>query len=124
MIEITDRLSRERIESLNLLFYAAKYELHPTQINTRKREILENAEQVFAGTKKEEKGNPKEKELYSKIENTDTYHSSGFWILCSIRSEEHTSELQSLMRISYDVFSLKKRKCTNKIFSYAYYIYY
>src|SRR3546814_4996648 len=24
------------------------------------------------------------------------------------RSEEHTSELQSLMRISYDVFSLKK----------------
>src|SRR3546814_862480 len=26
------------------------------------------------------------------------------------RSEEHTSELQSLMRISYDVFSLKKKK--------------
>src|SRR3546814_1470803 len=25
------------------------------------------------------------------------------------RSEEHTSELQSLMRISYDVFSLKKK---------------
>src|SRR3546814_6748223 len=27
-----------------------------------------------------------------------------------IRSEEHTSELQSLMRISYDVFCLKKNK--------------
>src|SRR3546814_3426254 len=27
-----------------------------------------------------------------------------------LRSEEHTSELQSLMRISYDVFSLKKKK--------------
>src|SRR3546814_5768669 len=26
-----------------------------------------------------------------------------------IRSEEHTSELQSLMRISYDVFCLKKK---------------
>src|SRR3546814_3745484 len=26
------------------------------------------------------------------------------------RSEEHTSELQSLMRISYDVFCLKKKK--------------
>src|SRR3546814_5019585 len=26
------------------------------------------------------------------------------------RSEEHTSELQSLMRISYDVFCLKKTK--------------
>src|SRR3546814_6589066 len=30
------------------------------------------------------------------------------------RSEEHTSELQSLMRISYAVFCLKKKK-TNKI---------
>src|SRR3546814_969343 len=26
-----------------------------------------------------------------------------------VRSEEHTSELQSLMRISYDVFCLKKK---------------
>src|SRR3546814_10520625 len=30
------------------------------------------------------------------------------------RSEEHTSELQSLMRISYDVFCLKKKKQTNQ----------
>src|SRR3546814_8577643 len=29
------------------------------------------------------------------------------------RSEEHTSELQSLMRISYAVFCLKKKKQTN-----------
>src|SRR3546814_2055747 len=29
-----------------------------------------------------------------------------------IRSEEHTSELQSLMRISYAVFCLKKKKKT------------
>src|SRR3546814_9025948 len=28
---------------------------------------------------------------------------------CSVRSEEHTSELQSLMRISYAVFCLKKK---------------
>src|SRR3546814_4170062 len=27
-----------------------------------------------------------------------------------VRSEEHTSELQSLMRISYDAFCLKKKK--------------
>src|SRR3546814_954707 len=36
--------------------------------------------------------------------------------LCSgftcFRSEEHTSELQSLMRISYAVFCLKKKKTT------------
>src|SRR3546814_589462 len=31
----------------------------------------------------------------------------------SIRSEEHTSELQSLMRISYAVFCLKKKKKRN-----------
>src|SRR3546814_4329434 len=30
------------------------------------------------------------------------------------RSEEHTSELQSLMRISYAVFCLKKKKKENK----------
>src|SRR3546814_9512708 len=29
-----------------------------------------------------------------------------------VRSEEHTSELQSLMRISYAVFCLKKKKNT------------
>src|SRR3546814_8847123 len=29
---------------------------------------------------------------------------------CTIRSEEHTSELQSLMRISYAVFCLKTKK--------------
>src|SRR3546814_2490043 len=30
------------------------------------------------------------------------------------RSEEHTSELQSLMRISYAVFCLQKKKVKNK----------
>src|SRR3546814_10371352 len=34
------------------------------------------------------------------------------WVESSSRSEEHTSELQSLMRISYAVFCLKKK---NKI---------
>src|SRR3546814_10250882 len=33
----------------------------------------------------------------------------------AIRSEEHTSELQSLMRISYAVFCLKKKKNTTTI---------
>src|SRR3546814_1392900 len=32
----------------------------------------------------------------------------------ALRSEEHTSELQSLMRISYAVFCLKKKKNKNK----------
>src|SRR3546814_4409699 len=48
---------------------------------------------------------------------------SGLWLdvgdhpprhlgLCKPRSEEHTSELQSLMRISYAVFCLKKKRNT------------
>src|SRR3546814_2902689 len=36
----------------------------------------------------------------------DTDNMFGFW---DWRSEEHTSELQSLMRISYAVFCLKKK---------------
>src|SRR3546814_8664239 len=46
-----------------------------------------------------------------------------FWLVLFFfhkvkRSEEHTSELQSLMRISYAVFCLKKKKKRN----YNYYI--
>src|SRR3546814_1252289 len=39
-------------------------------------------------------------------------HSAGAVLLLFVlvRSEEHTSELQSLMRISYAVFCLKKKK--------------
>src|SRR3546814_2090673 len=33
----------------------------------------------------------------------------------ALRSEEHTSELQSLMRISYAVFCLKKKKTMNAL---------
>src|SRR3546814_4026692 len=42
------------------------------------------------------------------------HHAEGIFLLETIfRSEEHTSELQSLMRISYAVFCLKKKKKTN-----------
>src|SRR3546814_3471224 len=38
----------------------------------------------------------------------------GFGTQSCLRSEEHTSELQSLMRISYAVFCLKKKKHEKK----------
>src|SRR3546814_6432758 len=41
----------------------------------------------------------------------------GLWLSADMpdpRSEEHTSELQSLMRISYAVVCLKKNKTTNR----------
>src|SRR3546814_7377806 len=40
--------------------------------------------------------------------------------LLSRRSEEHTSELQSLMRISYAVFCLKKKNITEKTHNVTY----
>src|SRR3546814_3678550 len=40
-------------------------------------------------------------------------HNLGLIVAAAIRSEEHTSELQSLMRISYAVFCLKKKKTTH-----------
>src|SRR3546814_1053259 len=38
---------------------------------------------------------------------------AAFGVVSCARSEEHTSELQSLMRISYAVFCLKKKKNTH-----------
>src|SRR3546814_3212562 len=57
---------------------------------------------VFLGLGNED-GYPRPGRLASVDNRLDT--SSG-----TIRSEEHTSELQSLMRISYAVFCLKKKK--------------
>src|SRR3546814_4386538 len=39
---------------------------------------------------------------------------------CTVRSEEHTSELQSLMRISYAVFCLKKKNKNVYLQTYKY----
>src|SRR3546814_2184989 len=44
------------------------------------------------------------------VTSADTTAAEAF----ALRSEEHTSELQSLMRISYAVFCLKKKKDTVK----------
>src|SRR3546814_8034467 len=40
-----------------------------------------------------------------------------YYTMLDIRSEEHTSELQSLMRISSDDFCLQKKKKKNLIYS-------
>src|SRR3546814_2569173 len=45
---------------------------------------------------------------FSSVSATATFEASS--AIASMRSEEHTSELQSLMRISYAVFCLKKKK--------------
>src|SRR3546814_8826029 len=43
------------------------------------------------------------------------WRGAGYGSYLAGRSEEHTSEIQSLMRISYDVFCLKTKTNTNKL---------
>src|SRR3546814_8913008 len=47
-----------------------------------------------------------------------------FFSVPGVRSEEHTSELQSLMRTSYAVFCLKKKKIKTPTFNYSIYLLY
>src|SRR3546814_7033544 len=56
-----------------------------------------------------------------KIAHTSAFHTQSHLTCastgksaCIVRSEEHTSELQSLMRISYAVFCLKKKNKNKK----------
>src|SRR3546814_2495502 len=50
--------------------------------------------------------------------NVRLVHPRGFQLMPAVlaqRSEEHTSELQSLMRISYAVFCLKKKQSSQTL---------
>src|SRR3546814_9839088 len=52
------------------------------------------------------------------VDHKPVRHAFGFvfrsgGLILALRSEEHTSELQSLMRISYAVFCLKKKHTYN-----------
>src|SRR3546814_7518925 len=53
------------------------------------------------------------------LQQTAIARACGGGKLVGLRSEEHTSELQSLMRISSAVFCLKKKTLTNTL-SYTY----
>src|SRR3546814_3156835 len=48
-------------------------------------------------------------QTFERATNVAEYQDTSF-MMHSLRSEEHTSELQSIMRISYAVFRLKKNK--------------
>src|SRR3546814_8750570 len=55
--------------------------------------------------------------IHHSVRREETDSNYGFHLSIWDRSEEHTSELQSLMRISYAVFCLKKKK-NKKIHKY------
>src|SRR3546814_5940575 len=58
-----------------------------------------------------QKPNPFPKSIYENVAYGPRIHGLAAG---KTRSEEHTSELQSLMRISYAVFCLKKKKMTKE----------
>src|SRR3546814_1730344 len=78
-----------------------------------KRQIILHADQrhdeaQFAQQLPPDAGNAShERRALAIIDKTDK-------AIANLRSEEHTSELQSLMRISYAVFCLKKKKKHNQ----------
>src|SRR3546814_4973417 len=49
------------------------------------------------------------------VTEIETSYADLLGMVIDARSEEHTSELQSLMRISYAVFCLKKKKITRNM---------
>src|SRR3546814_1667796 len=71
---------------------------------------------MASGHGKRSEWKPHYRRQWKSAMTTSTLHFSSIRLLCfrpytttAIRSEEHTSELQSLMRNSYAVFSLKKK---------------
>src|SRR3546814_4588149 len=71
---------------------------------------------MASGHGKRSEWKPHYRRQWKSAMTTSTLHFSSIRLLCfrpyTTRSEEHTSELQSLMRISYAVFCLKKKKHT------------
>src|SRR3546814_5733814 len=53
-----------------------------------------------------------EHDVWGPAEHNGTFRGNNHAFVTARRSEEHTSELQSLMRISYAVFCLKKKTKT------------
>src|SRR3546814_2738779 len=60
-------------------------------------------------------GNTMAQAVRERIPELAVLKTIGFSNRAVLRSEEHTSELQSLMRISYAVFCLKKKKKKNNV---------
>src|SRR3546814_5049676 len=81
---------------------------HPPRATLSFADYLMEGNRLFAG------GNPKWLPLDPDNFATNAA-ATAVTVGTSSRSEEHTSELQSLMRISYAVFCLKKKKNIQKI---------
>src|SRR3546814_4117195 len=105
------------------LAYAIAADTNPYPINTvlrsrphAERDVLTSLEWLAGWTALKQSGQPASAithfDRYSLAAQTPQTQSKGdYWAgRAAERSEEHTSELQSLMRISYAVLCLKKKK--------------
>src|SRR3546814_7281240 len=88
-----------------------------------RRRGSERSSGKLAGTNRARKRAPRrrgapftkqEPERAGRLLDPVTLHPLALHLAGAARSEEHTSELQSLMRISYAVFCLKNKHPTNK----------
>src|SRR3546814_8743190 len=79
------------------------------QIGDELREARDIVGLAFPDTQRVREENEIESGIFSGLGEIDEMRGVGRSVECDARSEEHTSELQSLMRISYAVFCLKKQ---------------
>src|SRR3546814_1797652 len=122
------RIEREAAEITDETQRAAKIAAIEAEIEEAKRKALEAGGLFVVGSERHEsrridnqlrgrsgrQGDPGASKFFLSLED-DLMRIFGSERMDSMlqRSEEHTSELQSLMRISYAVFCLKKKKQKN-----------
>src|SRR3546814_2572756 len=100
------------------------YTLFPytTLFRSKERAARNNPKKAEPGEKAKERAEERATKLAEAEAAKNAAETETVEVVAEARSEEHTSELQSLMRISYAVFCLKKKK--NKRQNTKYYIFY
>src|SRR3546814_4935426 len=93
LLEVASRAQREQV-----LQQSGQVDHHARQ----QRQSVEQADQVH-------QPGPDDRQAERVVQFVEQLGQSGLRWLRAARSEEHTSELQSLMRSSYAVFCLKKK---------------
>src|SRR3546814_10580026 len=93
-----------------LLPYTTRFRslLHYHPLNLYRSQVIKQADTVLAMFLLNDQFTAEQKKRNFDYYDPLTTHDSSLSV-CIQRSEEHTSELQSLMRISYAVFCLKKK---------------
>src|SRR3546814_5038002 len=116
---------RKQLEEARAILESAQERLDEAKqlleaIRDDEQDYYDNMPESFQGGDKGCAAEAAIDQLSTAIDDIDLVDFDTFFNAIDERSEEYTSELQSLMRISYAVFCLKKKKTTtiNKYHSY------